>query len=107
MHFAKKQKLDMANHQKISISIAYANKLEQMIHQADVQPGISIQEALCESGFKARYPNVTISNDNIGVFGRRVPNSYQLKHGDRIEIYRPLAHDPKELRLMRIKKYQS
>ncbi len=37
----------------------------------------------------------------LGVFGERVDNNHILAAGDRLEIYRPLQQDPKELRRQR------
>ncbi len=34
----------------------------------------------------------------VGIFGRVVPRSTPLSAGDRVELYRPLAADPKETR---------
>jgi uncharacterized protein len=46
-----------------------------------------------------------LPHDNLfGVFGRRVGPEHRLTDGDRVEIYRPLAIDPKEARRRRAKK---
>ncbi len=39
----------------------------------------------------------------VGIFGELVPRTAVPREGDRIEIYRPLAHDPRELRRRRVR----
>lgn len=95
----------MAN-TKISITIAHATGHEQIIEEAQVEAGCSVMEAIELSNFQQKYPAVEVSINNVGIFGRRVSQAYILKEGDRVEIYRPLKHDPKVLRRMRIKKNQ-
>jgi hypothetical protein len=38
---------------------------------------------------------------DLGIFGRVVPAGQVLRAGDRVEIYRPLIADPKEVRKQR------
>lgn len=38
---------------------------------------------------------------HVGVWGRKVPSDTVLRHGDRVEVYRPLTVDPKEARRVR------
>lgn len=39
----------------------------------------------------------------LGIYSERVEDDYVLQDGDRLEIYRPLAQDPMELRRQRAK----
>ena len=56
------------------------------------------------SGLTARYPEARVEEGNVGIFSRKEPLGYVLRDGDRIEIYRPLLCDPKEVRRERAKK---
>lgn len=60
------------------------------------------RDALALSGIAARYPGIDLSR--LGVFGRRVEAGTLLADGDRLEIYRPLALDPKEARRRRARR---
>ena len=47
------------------------------------------------------YPNIDQAALNVGIFGSACKLDTPLKTGDRVEIYRPLHHDPKEARRQR------
>ena len=65
-------------------------------------PGSTVADALAASGVAARHPGIDLSR--LGIFGRRVGRDTPLADGDRVEIYRPLALDPKEARRERAKR---
>lgn len=56
--------------------------------------GATVRDALALSQMKAAA---------VGIFGKRVGLETKLADGDRVEIYRPLAMDPKEARRRRAK----
>jgi len=57
--------------------------------------GATVEQAISASGLAG------VDLDAVGIFGRRVPPATRLADGDRVEIYRPLALDPKEQRRRR------
>jgi putative ubiquitin-RnfH superfamily antitoxin RatB of RatAB toxin-antitoxin module len=65
----------------------------------NLSPGATVRDAVVASGFA-----VDLENGAFGVFGRRVALDRALAEGDRVEIYRPLAMDPKEARRRRARK---
>lgn len=68
----------------------------------DVPPGTTAEEAVKASGIAERHAGIDLSR--LGIFGRRVQADAPLAEGDRIEIYRPLARDPKESRRERARR---
>lgn len=80
----------------IRIEVVYALPGEQTLVELEVAAGTTAGEAIHRSGIPARRPQADTSR--IGVFGERVDASHVLKDGDRVEIYRPLVADPKEVR---------
>ena len=86
---------------KISIEVAYATPARQMIVECRVEPGTSPREAAKLSGISRQFPEIDLDNGDLGVFGKSVSEDYVLQDGDRIEIYRPLIADPKEIRRQR------
>lgn len=68
----------------------------------DVAPGTTAGQAVKASGIPARHPGIDLSQ--LGIFGRRVAADAPLAEGDRVEIYRPLARDPKETRRERARR---
>lgn len=63
--------------------------------------GATAADAVRASGVLARHPEINLERQKIGIYGKVVPEGTPLADGDRIEIYRPLALDPKEARRRR------
>ena len=51
-----------------------------------------------KSGIQKKFPEINLGKNNVGIFGKQTTLEHSLKNKDRIEIYRPLIIDPKELR---------
>jgi putative ubiquitin-RnfH superfamily antitoxin RatB of RatAB toxin-antitoxin module len=86
---------------KTLIEIAYATVERQKIIECEVESGTSPRDAVRESEIKQHFPEIDTDSCDIGVFGKSVRPDYELVDGDRIEIYRPLIADPKEIRRQR------
>lgn len=80
----------------IRIEVVYALPGEQALVELEVAAGTTAGEAIDRSGISACWPQADTSR--IGVFGECVDASHVLEDGDRVEIYRPLVADPKEVR---------
>lgn len=80
----------------IEVEVAYATSEVEKLYKLKLQCGSSAKDAITQSGVLNDYPEITL--EHIGVFGRRVRPEHLLSHGDRVEIYRPLLVDPKEVR---------
>jgi putative ubiquitin-RnfH superfamily antitoxin RatB of RatAB toxin-antitoxin module len=65
----------------------------------ELPAGATAADALAASGMAGRHPGHDLSQ--LGIFGRRVAGDARVAEGDRLEIYRPLALDPKESRRRR------
>ncbi len=85
----------------IEIEVAYATPEEQVIVTINVLLGTTIEQAVELSGLLMRFPEISNSELKIGVFGGSCKPDQFVKQGDRVEIYRPLIHDPKEARRQR------
>lgn len=87
----------------IDIIIAYAPTVETQVEfPIQVEPNCSVIMAIKRSGLLTRFPNIQLPGSHaVGIYGRRVALDAGVKAGDRIEIYRPLTHDPKETRRKR------
>jgi putative ubiquitin-RnfH superfamily antitoxin RatB of RatAB toxin-antitoxin module len=86
---------------KISIEVAYATPAKQLILECRIDPGTPPREAARLSGIDRHFPEIDLDDCDLGVFGKTVAEDYELQDGDRIEIYRPLIADPKEIRRQR------
>lgn len=87
--------------ENINIEVAYATPKEQLILAVNVVKGTTVDEAIQKSGILSKFSEIDTSKNKVGIFGKAVKNTTVLKEGDRIEIYRPLIADPKEVRRQR------
>ena len=94
----------MAESNKIQVEVAYAKLDEQVIIPLDVDAGITLEEAIQQSGILELYPEIDLTKNKTGIFGKIAKADTELREKDRVEIYRPLIADPKESRRKRAEK---
>lgn len=87
----------MADEERVDIEVVFARAEEQVIAALRVPAGTTVAEAFERSGLKSRYPEIARETP-LGVFGKVVPPDTPVEAGARVEIYRPLAADPKQAR---------
>ncbi len=85
----------------INVEVAYALPEKQVIRALNVDAGTTIGEAIVQSGIMMDFPELELENAKVGIFGKVAPMTKVLSDGDRVEIYRPLIADPKEVRRKR------
>jgi hypothetical protein len=85
----------------MKIEVVYAWKEEADTVSLSLPPGATLREAVLASGVLERHPELSLEQQTFGIFGRRAPLDQRLAPGDRVEVYRPLAMDPKEARRRR------
>ena len=90
----------MAMSETIDVEVAWASLAEQCIVALTLAAGATAHEAVEASGMMGRY-SLDGATLRLGVFGKSVPAGHVLRDGDRVEIYRPLLADPKEVRRRR------
>ena len=86
---------------QINIEIAYALPERYYLKSFQVDEGITVQTVITQSGILSQFPEIDLSTNKIGIFSRPIKLTDVLKEGERIEIYRPLLADPKEIRRKR------
>jgi putative ubiquitin-RnfH superfamily antitoxin RatB of RatAB toxin-antitoxin module len=82
----------------MQIEVAYALPDEAFLQSFEIDNSTSVNEAIEISGVLKKYPEIDLKVNQIGVFGKVIALDYKLRDKDRIEIYRPLISDPKEVR---------
>ena len=82
----------------IAVEVAYALPERQALIAIRVPAGTTALEAVRLSKIAQRFEGLDVESAPLGVFGRRVEGDEVLRDGDRVEIYRPLTADPKEVR---------
>jgi putative ubiquitin-RnfH superfamily antitoxin RatB of RatAB toxin-antitoxin module len=91
----------MDNADKIPVEVSYALPDRQVILDLDVAPDATLEAVIRASGILERFPEIDLGKNKVGVFGKLGKLSDTLHAGDRVEIYRPLIADPKEVRKRR------
>lgn len=91
----------MKDEQTIHVEVAYALPERQAIIPLQVLTGTTALQAAQRSGIAERFEALDLENARLGVFGKLVAGDQVLQEGDRVEIYRPLKADPKEVRKAR------
>ena len=85
----------------INIEVVYALPDEQILIRQPVAPGTTVAEAIQASGILQKYPEIDLTINKLGIFGKLTKADTVVHDRDRIEIYRPLIADPKEVRRKR------
>ena len=88
----------------LRVEVVYALPERQHVVSVRLPAGATVAEAIATSGICGQHPEIELARQAIGVFGRRVSLERLLRHDDRVEIYRPLAADPKTSRRRRAAK---
>lgn len=91
----------MASADSIAVEVAYALPDEQVIIPLEIEAGATCEQAITRSGVLTRFPEIDLAVNKVGVFGKLGRLDAVLREGDRVEIYRPLLADPKEIRKQR------
>jgi uncharacterized protein len=87
--------------ERITVEVAYARPEAQLILSLEVPVGTTVLEAVRLSGIVERFPEIDPAGAKLGIFGKLTRGDTVLKAKDRVEIYRPLIADPKEVRRQR------
>ncbi len=85
----------------MKVEVAYARPDQQLILEVMLPEASTIEQAIEQSGILQRFPEIDLAVNKLGVFGKLSKKTAELKAGDRVEIYRPLIADPKEVRRKR------
>lgn len=83
---------------KLRVEVAYALRNEQALIELKVDEGTSVRECIELSGILQRFPGIELARSRVGIFGSKVEFDARVRNGDRVEIYRPLVADPKQVR---------
>lgn len=86
---------------KIRVEVVYALPDKQYLREVTLEQGATVEQAIEASGLLQLRRDIDLAQNKIGIFSRPVKLGDTVEEGDRIEIYRPLIADPKELRRQR------
>ena len=91
----------MGSDDQITVEVCYARADRQELIELRVDSDTTLLHAIEKSGIMEHYPEIDLTRQKVGVFGKLKSLQAHLTDGDRVEIYRPLVADPKEVRRLR------
>ncbi|CAI2512454.1 Uncharacterised protein family (UPF0125) [Serratia fonticola] len=89
---------------EIRVEVVYALPERQYVRQVKLAAGSNVEQAILASGLLELRNDIDLASNKVGIYSRPAKLSDVLNDGDRVEIYRPLIADPKELRRQRAEK---
>jgi len=88
----------------IQIEVVYGLAHKQKLLSLPVNQGTTVEHAIVESGMLTLFPEIDLNENKVGIWNKVVKLVTVLENQDRVEIYRPLIADPKEVRKRRAEK---
>jgi len=88
----------------LEIEVVYGTPTRQEIISCTVEPNTTLEQAILASGIVEEFPEIDLAVNKVGIWNRIAKLTDTVKDLDRIEIYRPLLADPKEVRKRRAEK---
>lgn len=85
----------------IAVIVCYATPEKQVQIALSVEESSTVELAIRRSKIVEQFPEIKFATIKVGIFSQPVKLDSNLQAGDRIEIYRPLTIDPKELRRLK------
>ena len=78
----------------MNVGVAYADKFKQLWLKLDVPDGSTVREAIDRSGLLEQFPEIDLSKQKVGIFGKIAKLDAVVEEGARIEVYREITADP-------------
>lgn len=83
------------------VEVAFATPQKQLILTVPFVEGLTAEQAIKQSGINDKFTEIDLSKNDVGIFSKPCKLDTALREGDRVEIYRALIADPKEVRRKR------
>jgi putative ubiquitin-RnfH superfamily antitoxin RatB of RatAB toxin-antitoxin module len=85
----------------MKVEVIYAIPEKSELVKLDLPDGATVLQAIEASGLLAKHPEIDVKKNKLGVYAKLAKADTVLRERDRVEIYRPLIADPKEVRKQR------
>lgn len=89
------------NPANLNVEIVYALPAQQALMRVRLAEGATVEDAIRASGVLETFPEIDLARNKVGIFSKLVKLDEPVRDRDRVEIYRPLIADPKEVRRKR------
>jgi hypothetical protein len=87
---------------KVAVALALAGR--QAVVELELEEGATVRQAVSASGLAGRFPELDLGRLTPGIWSRASGWDAKLRDGDRVELYRPLQADAKQMRRSRARK---
>ena len=95
---------DVSAQAQLVVEVVYGTPSRQEIISCVIDDGSTVEQAIIASGIIEVFPEIDLSVNKVGIWNRSAKLTDKVKDLDRIEVYRPLLADPKEVRKRRAEK---
>ncbi|MFP4080972.1 MAG: RnfH family protein [Ectothiorhodospira sp.] len=85
----------------LRVEVAYARSDAQEVVEVTLSEGATVESAIRDSGILERFPEIDLTTNKVGIYGKLTRLDAPLRDRDRVEIYRPLIADPRAARRRR------
>ncbi len=85
----------------IHVEVVYALKDVQKVIRLNLEDTATVKDAVERSGLMDDHPEIDLGKNKLGIWNKLAKADAVLRDQDRVEIYRPLIADPKEVRKQR------
>ena len=85
----------------IRVQVCHATPQREFLRALELADGATLEQAVRESGLLEAFPEIDLGSAAVGIYAKKKALDTRLRDGDRVEVYRPLLADPKEIRRRR------
>lgn len=86
---------------QIHVEVVYGTASQQKAVTLTLPEGTTVAQAVAQSGLMREFPEIDLGRNKLGIWNKLAKAEAVLRDKDRVEIYRPLIADPKEIRRQR------
>ncbi|MDO9224778.1 MAG: RnfH family protein [Pseudomonadota bacterium] len=85
----------------IHVEVVFGRQDRQKVAMVTLNEGATVRDAVERSGLLAEFPEIDLAKNKLGIWNKLAKPDAVVRNKDRVEIYRPLIADPKEVRKQR------
>ena len=86
----------------MNVGVCYAEADRQSWLRLEVPNNSTVEQAIELSGLLTRYPEIDLTKQKVGIFGKLAKLDTIIQEGDRVEIYRQITVDPTQVKRRRL-----
>lgn len=88
----------------IQVEVVYGTPTQQSLLSLHVEPGSTVEQVILASRIIDSHKEIDLTVNKVGIWNRVAKLTDTVQDLDRVEVYRPLIADPKDVRKRRAEK---